>query len=83
MFAEAEFPQMLSLRMLKDDYTNALKEPNSILLCQSVATALFGNEDPMGKILKIDNKTNVQVTGIFADRPFNSSLYETKFYIPW
>jgi len=83
MYAEPTFPKMLTLNMLKGSYDQALKEPNSILLSESVATALFGNDNPMGKIIKIDNKTNVQVTGVFADLPFNSSLYETKYYMPW
>lgn len=83
MFAEPDFPKMLTLKMLKGDYQNVLKDPNSILICQSVATALFGKENPMGKILKVDNKNSVQVTGVFEDLPFNSDLYEVKFYIPW
>ncbi|MFN7116368.1 MAG: ABC transporter permease [Saprospiraceae bacterium] len=83
MYAEPDMPRMLTLQMRQGDYEHALKEPNSILIAQSVATALFGNDNPMGKIIRVGNRTNVQVTGVFADLPFNSSLYETKFYMPW
>ena len=51
----AEGPEMFSLKMLKGT-RNGLKSPSSILISQSVAKALFGNADPMGKLIKFDNK---------------------------
>ncbi|GAB3961975.1 ABC transporter permease [Spirosoma harenae] len=83
MYAEPELPKMLSLNMLKGDYATALKEPASILLSESIAKALFGDADPLGKIIKIDAKNNVKVTGVFEDLPYNSQFYEVNFYLPW
>jgi putative ABC transport system permease protein len=60
-----------------------LKDPSSILLCQSLSTALFGNADPLGKQLTIDNKLNVKVTGVYEDLPYNTSFYNTSFIAPW
>ncbi len=83
MFAEPGMPEMLSLTMLKGTYATALKEPASILLSESVAKALFGNANPINRIIRIDTKRDVKVTGVFADLPFNSEFYEVKFYMPW
>jgi putative ABC transport system permease protein len=83
MYVEPVFPQMLSLKMLKGDYATALKEPASILLSESVAKVLFGDKNPLNKIIKIDSKNNLKVTGVFEDIPFNSDFYDVKFYLPW
>lgn len=83
MYAEPALPKMLSLKMLKGDYATALKEPASILLSETVAKTLFGEAEPMGKVIKIDAKNNVKVTGVFADLPYNSEFYRVNFYLPW
>ncbi|RIV17253.1 ABC transporter permease [Fibrisoma montanum] len=83
MYVDTGLPEMLSLTMLKGSYATALKEPNSILLSASVARTLFGDTDPMNKIIRVDTKRDVRVTGVFDDLPFNSEFYEVKFYMPW
>jgi len=83
MFAEVDLPELLALEMLRGSYDRALSEPNSILLAESVAQTLFGDEDPMGKIIKVDNDVDVQVTGVFKDLPPNSELSNVYFYLPW
>ncbi|WP_128545999.1 ABC transporter permease [Larkinella soli] len=83
MFAEPELPRMLALDMVRGDYATALKETRSIVLSESLAKTLFGEQDPLNKILKIDTKTDLKVTGVFADLPFNSDFHEVNFFIPW
>ncbi|WP_338875153.1 ABC transporter permease [Spirosoma sp. SC4-14] len=83
MYVEPVFPQMLSLTMLKGDYATALKEPASILLSESMAKALFGEQNPLNKIIRVDSKNDMKVTGVFEDLPFNSDFYSVKFYMPW
>jgi hypothetical protein len=61
-FMTPEGPDMLSLKMLKGS-RDGLKEPGSILLSESVALALFGEENPLHKTLAIDNTMTVEVTG--------------------
>src|SRR5580658_245229 len=46
-YMEPDAPEMLTLKMIKGT-RDGLKDPSSILLCQSLSTALFGNADPMG-----------------------------------
>ncbi|GAB3494762.1 ABC transporter permease [Spirosoma knui] len=75
-------PDMLTLNMLSGTRAG-LKEPNSILLSASVAQALFGTTDPVGKLMKIDNRLNVKVTGVYEDLPYNTEFREMKFIAPW
>jgi len=81
-FFEPQVPDMLSLKMLKGS-RGGLKEMNSILLSRSVAEAVFGKEDPMDKMLRIDNRMNVKVTGVYEDLPDNTSFKELQFIMPW
>ena len=81
-FFEPGVTEMLSLKMLKGTRAG-LKETNSILLSESVAKAYFGNDDPMEKIMKVDNKVDVKVTGVYEDLPYNTSFRDLTFIMPW
>ena len=83
-YMEPGITNMLSLTMLKGN-RNGLNDPSSILLSQSTAKAVFGNTDPMGKIIKIDHNNNltVRVTGVYEDLPENSSFGDLTFISPW
>ena len=80
-FLDPAGPEMFSLRMLKGSWSG-LKDPQSILLSQSAAEALFGNGDPMDKLLKIDNQMDVKVTGVYEDIPYNTDFHGVKFFAP-
>ncbi|QEC65980.1 FtsX-like permease family protein [Panacibacter ginsenosidivorans] len=82
MWVEAVFPSMFSLKMIKGD-KNSLKDPSSILLSASIAKTLFGNDDAMNKMVKLDNKDSYKVTGVYEDLPRNTTLYTTKILLPW
>ena len=82
MWVEPNFPSMFSLRMIKGSEAG-LTDPSSILLSSSVAKSLFGKEDPVNKIIKLDNKESYKVTGVFEDLPRNTTLYETKILLSW
>jgi ABC-type antimicrobial peptide transport system permease subunit len=81
-FFEPAITEMLSLKMLKGT-RSGLKEMNSILLSETVAKTYFGEADPVGKIMKVDNKMNVKVTGVYADLPYNSDFKDLSFILPW
>ncbi len=82
VWAQPDLPEMLSFRMLKGQ-RNALKDPSSALLAQSLATALFGTADPMGRTIKLDNRTYFKVAGVFQDFPRNTTFYDTRLFLPW
>ncbi|MEO5977403.1 MAG: ABC transporter permease, partial [Chryseolinea sp.] len=81
-FFEPEVVDMLSLKMLYGN-KEGLKDMNSILLSQSVAKAYFGNEDPTGKSLRVDDRADLTVKGVYEDIPQNSSFAQLKIIMPW
>ena len=82
IFAEEGAPELFDLRMLKGT-RNGLQDPHSILLSQSTAQALFGEAEPIGRMVRIDTGTSVKVTGVYADLPANSRFARTTFLVPW
>ncbi|WP_310587644.1 ABC transporter permease [Fibrella rubiginis] len=81
-FIEAEAPDMLTLHMLKGTRAG-LQDLSSVLLSTSAAKALFGNTDPMGKVVKINNAMDAKVTGVYEDLPHSTEFHEVKFFAPW
>ncbi|SOD89124.1 ABC transporter permease [Spirosoma fluviale] len=81
-YVESDFLPMMSVKMLVGTY-RGLTDVNSILLSASTAKTLFGTADPLNKLIKLDNKVNVRVTGIYEDFPQNSSFKATLFLAPW
>jgi len=73
-FADSTFFQIFSFRLVSGNPATALKEPNSVVLTQSSAKKYFGNEDPIGKSIQINNRTEYVVTGLVEDAPTNSLL---------
>ncbi len=66
------FLQVFSFPMLKGDASTALNDKHAVVLTEKTARSLFGNEDAMGKIIKVDGKDNFTVTGILKDLPVNT-----------
>ncbi len=81
-YLEPQIIDMLSLSMLRGNNT-ALNDESSVILNATTAHELFGDVDPMGKIITLDNAHPVKVTGIYADLPRNSSFYSQQFISPW
>ncbi len=77
-----EFLEMFEFPLLVGDATKVFDDPASIVITESTAKALFGNQDPMGKIIRVDNQWDLAVTGILKDIPSNSS-FQFDFLLPW
>jgi putative ABC transport system permease protein len=82
MWVEPGFPAMLGLQMLSGTQ-EALDDPSSMLISQSLAQTLFGMDNPLHKTIKIRNKMLFKVAGVFKDFPHNSSFHEVAFCLPW
>lgn len=76
------FLQMFSFPMLKGNPVNALNDVHSIVLTEKTAKSLFGNEEAMGKIIKIENRDNFTVTGVLKDLPGNTR-FNFEYLLPW
>jgi ABC-type antimicrobial peptide transport system permease subunit len=79
---DSVFLQVFTFPLLQGDARTVLNEPFSIALTESLAKSIFGNENAMGKTIRIDNKNNFKVTGILKDLPVNSR-FKFKYLIPW
>ena len=60
---------------------SAFKDPYSIVLTQSLANSLFGNESAMHKTVRFDNASDLKVTGIIQDVPANAS-FNFQYVVP-
>ena len=81
-WAQPGFPGMFTLRMVSGD-RDALKDPSDILISESMSKALFGNKEALNKIIRLDNKLDLKVSGVYEDFPHNTIFYDTKILLPW
>ncbi len=60
--------------LVHGDINTALREPNTIVLTESLSQKIFGNENPLGRSIQIfrDRSTNATVVGVIKDLPQNS-----------
>jgi len=82
IFAEPDFPRMITPEMLAGTY-DGLKDIHSIMISQSLAKAIFGNENPLSKIIRLNNKEDVKVAAVYKDFPGNSSFNNVFFLASW
>ncbi len=73
-YADSTFLQVFSFPLLRGNPATALNRPGSVLITRDMAKKYFGDEDPMGKTLRMDNKDNISVTGVLENIPVNSHL---------
>lgn len=81
-YFEPGVAEMLSLEMVHGT-RNGLDDMNSIMMAESVADSYFGTEDPIGKIVRLDDKVDVKVTGVYKDLPYNTSFKDMTIILPW
>ncbi len=75
-FAEDDIFEVFTIPMIKGNPQTALKDPNCIVLSESMVRKYFGDEDPMGKVMKVGSSgEDYQVTGVIKDVPENSHLH--------
>ena len=72
-WAEPSLFRILTFPMLEGNPDTALKDPYSIVLTETAAKKLFGNESALGKAIKFDT-LDYQVTGVMKDVPFFSHI---------
>ena len=78
LYADASFLPMMGYRLLSGDVSTALAEPNTAVLTQELARRYFGDEEAVGKMLRMRDDDNnnelVRVTGVIPDVPQNTHL---------
>lgn len=81
-FFENGIAELLSLKIIAGS-SNGLKDPYSIMINESLAKAYFGNENPINKILRLDNKADVKVAAVYQDLPYNTYFRDLNYILPW
>lgn len=94
-YTDSTLFDVFSFKLLKGDPNKALTEPYQAILTETVARQIFGNEDPLFKVLRLNGQENIVITGVMKDFPSNShlnfgalvsfsSLYQDKnLYLDW
>jgi putative ABC transport system permease protein len=83
LMADASYFQIFNYPLIKGNKLTVLEEPNSLVLTESLAKKLYGNSNPMGKILSVfwaGSEVIVTVKGVMKDVPKNTHL-KTNFLI--
>ncbi len=71
---DPSFLKIFSFPLVKGDVETALTEPNTVVITETIARKYFGDEDPIGKMIRMDGEHSMAVTAIAQDVPDNSHL---------
>lgn len=74
-YAEEDIFEVFTISLIQGNAHTALKEPQSLVLSESMARKYFGSEDPMGKQLEVGESGLYQITGIMQDLPENTHVH--------
>ncbi|MCP4726511.1 MAG: FtsX-like permease family protein [bacterium] len=73
-FADATFLDIFTLEFITGDPATVLADDNTAIITKSMADRLFGDSDPSGKSIIINDRINLRVAGVIEDIPENSTL---------
>lgn len=72
---DSSFFDVFTVKFLRGDAKSSLKDLNSIILTEGASKRYFGNDDPIGKTIRLDNKDEVTVTAVIEDVPAQSHFH--------
>lgn len=73
-FADSSLFGLMNFPLLKGDPATALADPFSMVITEETARRYFGDSDPLGKIIRYENKYDFKITGILKNIPQNSHI---------
>jgi putative ABC transport system permease protein len=82
VFADQSFVKILDYKFIRGNAEQVLRDVNTIILTESFARKLFGNDDPINKTLTLENQDVLKVEGVIEDVPANSSI-TFECLMPW
>lgn len=82
MFAEPDLIRLFKYKLIKGNPDQVLQQVNTVILTATMAKNLFGREEPINKIVKLDNQEPLKVEAVIADLPKNSSV-QFDYLLPW
>lgn len=82
VFADAGFISMFDFDVLNGNTKDILNNINSIVITEALAKRMFGNENAIGKVIRIDTADNFFVTAVLKDLPGNTRFH-FEYVLPW
>ena len=73
-FADPGMLDMFDFKLTHGDANTALNAPNTVVMTETTAARYFGDEEALGKVIRIDNTYDLTVTGVMEDVPRNSHM---------
>lgn len=73
-WCDASIFEMFAIEIIAGTGAENLNNPNTVLVSESTAKRYFGNQNPLGKLITVDNRNQFEVKGVFKDFADNSSL---------
>jgi putative ABC transport system permease protein len=74
-FADENLLDVFSVNVVKGNPQKALLDPYSIMLTEEAAKKYFGDEDPINKVIRMNNQLNLKVTGVYKSFPNNAHMH--------
>lgn len=74
LWADASVFEVFSFQLLRGDAATALTRPYTIALTPALARRLFGEQDPIGRVIRVEERADYEVTGLVAEPPPNSTI---------
>lgn len=74
VFADPQFFEFFSFPLLIGDPGSVLENVNSVVISERMAQKYFGEKNPLGQIIELDNEFPFQITGVFSEAPTKSHL---------
>lgn len=74
-FADENFMDVFDVDVTKGNPKKSLQDPFTVMLSENIAKKYFGTEDPMNKMIRINNKFDLKVSGIYTSFPSNAHIH--------
>ncbi|MBK1442404.1 ABC transporter permease [Parapedobacter sp. ISTM3] len=81
-YAEPDLMDIFSLEFVEGDKATAMDNPDKVVLTESAAARIFGDEPAFGKVVRVDNDKSYTVSGVVKDLPKNST-FQFDWLIPF
>ncbi|CAA9496119.1 MAG: Acidobacterial duplicated orphan permease (function unknown) [uncultured Segetibacter sp.] len=73
-FADEHLQNIFDFKWLAGNLKNALSEPNTVVLTESIARKYFGEKEVIGRVINLNNQFDLKVTGLIKDQPGNTHM---------
>jgi ABC-type antimicrobial peptide transport system permease subunit len=79
---DSSFFNIFTFDFIRGDESTVFRDPYSMVLSEKMAKSFFGNQDPIGEVIRLDQRADFRVTGVIKNIPSSSHL-QTDIFIPF